>query len=84
MVAIDHHASKFKVSEYSKYSIPAWEFWCKKNDVIFMTVGSQVPNHGAVYLGDGKIGHHQVGRLSSIDVYGGWYEKITTHIARHK
>ena len=56
----------------------------KKNDVIFMTVGSQVPNHGAIYLGDGKIGHHQVGRLSSIDVYGGWYEKITTHIARHK
>tara|TARA_R110001592_G_scaffold355299_2_gene655764 strand:+ start:2968 stop:3759 length:792 start_codon:yes stop_codon:yes gene_type:complete len=38
MVAIDHHASKFKVSEYSKYSIPAWEFWCKKNDVDFMLI----------------------------------------------
>ena len=54
------------------------------NDVIFMTVGSQVPNHAAVYLGENKIGHHQAGRLSSVDMYGGWYAKITTQIARHK
>ena len=38
MVAIDHHTSEFKVSEYSKYSIPAWKAWCKKNDVDFMVV----------------------------------------------
>ena len=56
----------------------------QQHDVILMTVGGQVPNHGAIYLGDNKIGHHQVGRLSSKDVYGGWYAKITTHIVRHK
>ena len=54
------------------------------HDVILMTAGSQVPNHGAIYLGDNKIGHHQTNRLSSKDVYGGYYAKIATHILRHK
>lgn len=56
----------------------------QENDMIYMTVGSKVPNHGAVYLGNDRIGHHQTGRLSSVDLYGGWYKKITTHIMRHK
>ena len=53
------------------------------NDILLMQVGSQVPNHGAVYVGDNKIAHHQVGRLSSLDIYGGWYSKITAGILRH-
>lgn len=54
------------------------------HDGLLMRLASPVPNHGAVYLGDGCIGQHQMGRLSSRDVYGGWYEKITTHVLRHK
>ncbi len=54
------------------------------HDVLLMQVASPVPNHAAIWLGDGTIFHHQTGRLSSIDVYGGWYQKITTHIFRHK
>ena len=54
------------------------------HDGLLMRVGAPVPNHGAVFLGDGCIGHHQMGRLSSRDVYGGWYEKITTHVLRHR
>lgn len=56
----------------------------KTHDVLLMRVAAPVPNHGAVYLGDGRIGHHQMGRLSSRDVYGGWYEKVTTHVLRHR
>lgn len=56
----------------------------EKHDMIYMTVASPVPNHAAIYIGDGLIGHHQEKRLSSRDVYGGWYQKITTHIMRHK
>ena len=56
----------------------------QEHDGILMRVGSPVPNHGAIYLGDNKIGHHQTGRLSSKDIYGDWYAKITTHILRHK
>lgn len=56
----------------------------RKHDVLLMRLASPVPNHGAVYLGDGLIGQHVMNRLSSRDVYGGWYEKITTHVLRHR
>jgi proteasome lid subunit RPN8/RPN11 len=56
----------------------------KEHDVLLLQVGSPVPNHGVVVLGDGCIGHHQMGRLSSRDVYGGWFEKCATHHLRHK
>jgi proteasome lid subunit RPN8/RPN11 len=54
------------------------------HDVVLMSVSSEVPNHAAIWLGDGTIMHHQTNRLSSRDVYGGWYRKITTHFFRHR
>lgn len=56
----------------------------KKNDVILMQVGSPVPNHGAIYIGDNLILHHCQGRLSSRDVYGGYWRKVTNMVIRHK
>jgi len=56
----------------------------QKHDIILMQIVSPVPNHAAVYVDDNKILHHIQGKVSSIDVYGGWYRKITTHILRHK
>jgi len=56
----------------------------KAHDVLLMRVASPVPNHGAVYLGDGRIGHHQMGRLASRDIFGGWYEKVTVATLRHR
>ena len=56
----------------------------QKHDIILMQVGSQVPNHCAMYLGDNIILHHVMGKASSRDVYGGYWKKITTHIVRHK
>jgi cell wall-associated NlpC family hydrolase len=53
-------------------------------DVFLMQVHSEVPNHAAIYLGDGLILHHLQGRLSSRDVYGGYWQKITTHTLRHQ
>lgn len=38
----------------------------QKHDVLVMKVASSVPNHGAIYLGDGKILHHMAGRFSTI------------------
>jgi proteasome lid subunit RPN8/RPN11 len=54
------------------------------HDVLLMQAGSPVPNHGAVFLESGHIIHHNFGRLSSRDVFGGWYRKIHTHTLRHK
>lgn len=54
------------------------------HDVIIMQVASPVPNHCAIYLGDNIILHHVMGRVSSRDVYGGYWRKITSIIVRHK
>lgn len=57
----------------------------KKHDLILMYGGSKVPNHLAVYLGEGDILHHTTGRLSSRDVYGnaGYWWKNTWGYLRH-
>ena len=47
-----------------------------------MTIGANVPNHGAVYVGDNIIEHHLYGRLSSREVYGQFYRERTTHVLR--
>lgn len=56
----------------------------REGDVILMQTGdSTVPNHVALYLGDDIILHHAEGRLSSRDVYGGWYRKHTVKVVRY-
>lgn len=53
-------------------------------DLIVMRIGAPVPNHGAVYLGDGKILQHLMHKLSARTIYGGWYQRCTTHVLRHR
>ena len=36
MVSINHHTSIYKNTDYSKYSIKTWDYWCKKNNVDFI------------------------------------------------
>lgn len=55
----------------------------RRGDALLMQVGANVPNHAAIYLGDDQIGHHLYGRLSSREVYGGYYKKHTTHYLRY-
>lgn len=54
------------------------------HDGILMRIASDTPNHAAVYLGDGIILHHLYGRLSCREVYGGWYQTMTTAFVRHQ
>jgi cell wall-associated NlpC family hydrolase len=49
-----------------------------------MKCNSAVPNHAAIYLGNNTILHHLVDRLSSKDVYGGYWLKATVCVLRHK
>jgi len=55
----------------------------RPHDVLLMQIASPVPNHAAIYLGDNCILQHVAGRLSSRDVYGGYWRKATTHVLRH-
>lgn len=57
----------------------------QKHDVILMQIRSPKVNHGAIFLGEpDHILHHMYGRLSSREVYGGWYQEVTRIIVRHK
>ena len=55
----------------------------KPGDCIIMQVASDVPNHAAVYIGDGLILHHVQNRLSGREVFGGYWEKNTVAVVRH-
>lgn len=55
----------------------------KKHDVLLMQVGSKVANHLGVYLGDDQLLHHLSRRLSSRDVYSGYYRKHTVKVLRY-
>jgi proteasome lid subunit RPN8/RPN11 len=54
-------------------------------DVILMQIRSNngVPNHAGIYIGDGLMLHHLYGRLSSRDVYGGYFQEVTRKILRY-
>lgn len=46
--------------------------------------GEGVPaNHCCVYIGEGKIIHHRLGKRSQIKNYQGMLRDFTTHILRH-
>lgn len=42
----------------------------RRHDVLFFTIRSKVPNHAAIYSGDGLILHHLYGRLSGYEPLG--------------
>ena len=56
----------------------------QRGDLILMNLVSPVPNHAAIYMGDQQVLHHVQGRLSSRDVYGGYYGKSTACALRHE
>lgn len=53
------------------------------NVILMQTGDSDFPNHVALYIGDDQILHHAENRLSSRDVYGGWYKKHTVKVVRY-
>lgn len=56
----------------------------REHDVLLMQIHSKVINHGAVYLGRDTMLHHAMGRLSSREIFGGYYRKHTVKVLRHE
>lgn len=56
----------------------------QKHDICLMQLHSSVPNHGAIFLGDGTILQHLQNRLSGIYHWGGFWQRSTTHVFRHR
>lgn len=53
-------------------------------DVILMQIRAPDPNHAGVYIGDGRMLHHMHGRLSTRDVYGGYWAEVTRLVVRYR
>lgn len=51
---------------------------------LIQTTDFGVPDHIAVYIGNDVILHHCHMKLSRRDIYGGYWQKHTTHHLRHK
>ena len=49
-----------------------------------MHLEATVPNHGGIYIDGNMILHHVQDRLSSRDLYGGFYQKNTAKILKHE
>lgn len=56
----------------------------QEGDVILVCLGSTVPNHAAIYVGNQFILHHCPKRLSKRDLYSGFWRNYTHSIWRHK
>lgn len=56
----------------------------QRGDLLLMQVRSRnlVPNHAGIWLGDGNMLHHMHGRLSSRDVFGGYWQECLRLVAR--
>lgn len=54
-------------------------------DLILMQIRAKnlVPNHAGIYLGDGQMLHHLHSRLSSRDVFGGYWLENTVRVMRY-
>lgn len=56
----------------------------QRGDVFLVQVASNVANHSAIYLGDQVVLHHVWGRLSCRESWGGYWNKNTRLIVRHR
>jgi len=56
----------------------------RTGDLFLIQTDGKFPNHIAIYLGNEIILHHCHGRLSRRDIYGGYWQKHTTHHLRHE
>ena len=74
------YLDNFKKEGFYEISLKDIEYGC----VILMQIESNVPNHAGIYIGDNVVLHHVQGRLSSRDVYGGYYITNTAKILKHE
>lgn len=53
-------------------------------DVLLMQLFEHIVNHIAIYIGNNRILHHNRGRLSKQDIYGGYWQKCASVHLRHQ
>ena len=55
----------------------------KKEDVLLFQFDNGMPSHSAIYIGDGMMMHHMIGRFSCIEKFDGIYKMSLAGVLRY-
>mgnify|MGYP003348308474 CR=1 FL=1 len=55
----------------------------EKDDVLLFRFESGTPSHSAIYMGNGMMLHHMLGRCSCIEPYDGTYKMNLVGVLRY-
>lgn len=71
------------VDNYSEFGFRETKDFIRKDDVLLFKFESGTPSHTAIYMGDGMMLHHMLGRFSCIEPYDGTYKMNLVGVFRH-
>lgn len=78
-----HNGRNLYVDMYSSYGFKETSTAIKKDDVLLFKFDNGMPSHSAIYMGNGKMMHHMIGRLSCIDDFDGIYKMSLAGVLRY-
>ena len=79
-----HRGENLYIKHYEDAGFEVAKGDLQLGDIIIMQIRAPEPNHAAVYIGDGFFLHHLYGRLSSREIYGGYWKEKTRLIVRRR
>lgn len=68
---------------FSNYGFFETRDFIKKDDVLLFKFDAGAPSHSAIYMGDGMMLHHMLGRISCIEPYDGAYKVNLVGVLRY-
>lgn len=79
-----HHGMDLYMENFRKEGFEPVDDDPRPGDLFLIAVQTEVACHAAVYIGDGKILHHLIGRMSRVETYRGYWRQNTLAHIRHK
>lgn len=68
---------------FASYGFQETRDYIKKDDVLIFRFDTGAPSHAAIYMGDGMMLHHMLGRFSCIEPYDGSYKMNLVGVLRY-
>jgi hypothetical protein len=78
-----HNGRNLYVDMYEQYGFKETSSSIKKDDVLIFRFDNGMPSHSAIYLGQGKMLHHMLGRFSCVENFDGTYKMGLVGVLRH-
>lgn len=71
------------VDNYEEFGFKPTKDFIRQDDVLLFKFETGTPSHTAIYMGDGMMLHHMLGRFSCIEPYDGTYKMNLVGVFRH-